>query len=123
MHPLQPAGFPNGAQKLAKLYQKRWTLEHLFQELGLVLHAESDTFFDLKAALLGFCGGLMSYNVLSVLKADLRAKDSACSPDPISPPARPRACRLHRLRGNCGARPELGHAEDRSNLQREAGRS
>ena len=82
MHPLQPAGFPNGAQKLAKLYQKRWTLEHLFQELGLVLHAESDTFFDLKAALLGFCGGLMSYNVLSLLKADLRAKDSTCSPDP-----------------------------------------
>ena len=63
-----------GAQKVAKLYAKRWTLEHLFQELDLAFKAEIDTLCYPKAALLGFCVGLMTYNILSVLKAALRAR-------------------------------------------------
>jgi hypothetical protein len=63
-----------GAQKVAKLYQKRWTLERLFQELQLSLRAEIETLGYPKAALLGFCIGLVAYNILSVLKAALRAQ-------------------------------------------------
>lgn len=63
-----------GAHKIAKLYQKRWTLETLFGELDRSLKAEIDTLCYPKAALLGFCVGLMTYNVLSVLRAALRAR-------------------------------------------------
>ena len=63
-----------GAQKLASMYAKRWTVEAMFQELGLAFGAEIKTLGYPRASLFAFCVGLLCYNVLSVLKAALRAE-------------------------------------------------
>lgn len=63
-----------GAQKVAQLYRKRWTVEGMFQELGQAFQSEINTLCYPKAALFAFCVGLFSYNILSVLKAALRAR-------------------------------------------------
>jgi len=62
-----------GAKAIARLYRKRWTIETAFQELTVVLNCEVNTLAYPKAALLGFCVALMAFNVLSVVKAALRA--------------------------------------------------
>jgi IS4 transposase len=64
---------------IAELYRKRWTIENAFQELGQALRGEINTLCYPKAALLAFCIALYTYNVLSVLKAAMRAvhKDAA----------------------------------------------
>jgi len=61
------------AKTIAKLYQKRWTIENAFQELTVVLKCEINTLAYPKAALFGFCVALLAFNVLSVVKAALRA--------------------------------------------------
>jgi hypothetical protein len=61
------------AKAIARLYQKRWTIETAFQELTVVLKCEVNTLAYPKAALLGFCVALMAFNVLSAVKAALRA--------------------------------------------------
>jgi Transposase DDE domain len=61
------------AVKVSALYLKRWTLEGLFQELEGCLGCEVDTLCYPKAALLAYCVALLSYNILSVPKAALRA--------------------------------------------------
>jgi IS4 transposase len=61
------------AKVIARLYQKRWTIETAFQELTVVLKCEVNTLAYPQAALLGFCVALMAFNVLSVVKAALRA--------------------------------------------------
>ena len=61
------------AKAIARLYQKRWTIETAFQQLTVVLKCEVNTLAYPKAALLGFCVALMAFNVLSVVKAALRA--------------------------------------------------
>lgn len=58
---------------LAGLYLHRWQIENLFGELKQALDAEVNTLCYPKAALLAFCVGLMTYNVISVLKAALYA--------------------------------------------------
>lgn len=63
-----------GAQKLASMYAKRWTVESMFQELGPALGAEIKTLGYPRASLFAFCVGLLCYNLLSVLKAALRAE-------------------------------------------------
>lgn len=63
-----------GAQKLALMYATRWTVEGMFQELGLAFGAEIKTLGYPRASLFAFCVGLLCYNVLSVLKAALRAQ-------------------------------------------------
>jgi hypothetical protein len=45
----------------------------MFQELALTLESEIDTLCYPRAALFGFCVGLVAYNVLSGVKAGLRA--------------------------------------------------
>ena len=61
------------AGKIAQLYQKRWTIETMFQELEAYLHSEIDTLGYPQAALFGFCVALIAYNVFAVIKAALRS--------------------------------------------------
>lgn len=61
------------AKVIARLYRERWTVEQAFQELTVVLKCEVNTLGYPKAALFGFCVALLAYNVLSVVKAALRA--------------------------------------------------
>ncbi len=53
-------------------YHGRWGIERVFGELTLSLRGEIDTLGYPKAALLGYAVALLTYNVLSVVKAALR---------------------------------------------------
>ncbi len=61
------------AATVAALYRKRWRIEGAFHELSQALQAEIDTLSYPAAALLAFCVGLVSYNVVATLKAALRS--------------------------------------------------
>src|SRR3954465_852777 len=65
------------AKAIAELYRKRWTIETAFAELEATLNGEVETLGYPKAALFAFCVALMSYNVLSVVKAALRSVHGA----------------------------------------------
>ena len=65
-----PAAVP--AVTVARLYLKRWRIETAFQHLEQDLHTEIKTLGYPRAALFGFCIGLVAYNSLAVLKAALR---------------------------------------------------
>ena len=58
---------------IAELYRRHWTIETAFAELEATLDGEINTLGYPKAALLAFCVALVSYNVLSTVKAALRA--------------------------------------------------
>ena len=60
------------AQTVARLYLKRWRIETAFQHLEQDLNTEIKTLGYPRAALFGFCIGLVAYNILAVLKAALR---------------------------------------------------
>jgi IS4 transposase len=62
-----------GARAIADLYRRRWTIETAFQELEAALRSEISTLGYPKAALFAFCVALVSYDVLSTLKAALRS--------------------------------------------------
>ena len=75
---------PQGAAdavKVAELYRKRWTLETAFQELESSLNGEINTLGYPKAALFAFCLALVSYNMMSVVKAALRSAHGAEAAD------------------------------------------
>jgi Transposase DDE domain len=65
------------AKAVAELYRRRWTLETAFQELEAALSSELQTLAYPQAALFGFCTALVAYNLLSVVKAALRASHGA----------------------------------------------
>jgi IS4 transposase len=65
------------ARVVADLYRRRWTIETAFQELEATLEGEIDTLGYPKAALFAFCVALLSYNVMSTVKAALRAAHGA----------------------------------------------
>jgi IS4 transposase len=65
------------AKTIAELYRKRWTIETAFAELEATLQGEVETLGYPKAALFAFCVALVSYNVLSVVKAALRSVHGA----------------------------------------------
>lgn len=65
-----PASVP--AKTVARLYLKRWRIETAFQHLAQDLNTEIETLGYPRAALFGFCIGLVAYNSLAVLKAALR---------------------------------------------------
>jgi IS4 transposase len=69
------------AVEVAQLYRNRWTLETAFQELEASLHGELNTLGYPKAALFAFSLALVSYNVLSVVKAALRSVHGAEASD------------------------------------------
>jgi hypothetical protein len=59
------------------VYRKRWNIELAFQELEATLEGEVNTLGYPNAALFAFCVTLVAYNVLSVIKAALRAEHGA----------------------------------------------
>jgi hypothetical protein len=59
------------ARKVAELYRGRWTIETSFQHLTDYFNSEINTLGYPKAALFGFCVALLSYIILSVIKAAL----------------------------------------------------
>jgi IS4 transposase len=61
------------ALAIADLYLRRWTVEAAFGELATCLNGEIDTLGYPKAALFAFCVALVSYIVMSVVKAALRS--------------------------------------------------
>ena len=61
------------ARVIAELYRKRWLIETAFAELEEALNGEVNTLGYPKAALFAFCVALVSYNVLSTVKAALRS--------------------------------------------------
>jgi IS4 transposase len=61
------------ALAIAELYRRRWTVEAAFGELATCLDGEINTLGYPKAALFAFCVALVSYNVMSVVKAALRS--------------------------------------------------
>jgi hypothetical protein len=60
------------ARAVARLSRKRWTVEHAFEDLALALECEINTLCYPKAALFGFCVGLVVYNLMAVVKGALR---------------------------------------------------
>jgi len=65
------------ATTICSIYRKRWTIELAFQELKATLEGEINTLGYPKAALFAFCVALVAYNILSVIKAALRAEYGA----------------------------------------------
>ncbi len=61
------------AVRIASLYDDRWTIETVFQELEAHLRSEIDTLGYPKAAIFGFCVALVCYIVMAVLKGALEA--------------------------------------------------
>ena len=65
------------AEVVAELYRRRWTIETAFQEMEKTLNGEINALGYPKAALFSFCVALLSYNVMSTVKAALRAAHGA----------------------------------------------
>jgi hypothetical protein len=65
------------AKQIADLYRKRWKIETAFQELTEHLNSEINTLGYPPAALFGFCVALVSYMILSVVKASLSSEYGA----------------------------------------------
>ena len=59
------------ATKIAELYRGRWTIETAFQHLADHLNSEINSLGYPRAALFEFCVALVSYIVVSVIKAAL----------------------------------------------------
>jgi len=60
------------AKLVGQMYQRRWTIETMFQQLEAHLHSEVNSLGYPKAALFAFCIALVAYNALAVVKAALR---------------------------------------------------
>jgi hypothetical protein len=61
------------AKRIARLYEKRWTIEKVFQDLTVALSCEINTLGYPRAALFAFCLALVAYNAISLIQAALRA--------------------------------------------------
>jgi hypothetical protein len=61
------------ARVVARLYRERWTIEGAFQILEASLASEQPRLGYPRAGLFAFCVALVSYNVLAVVRAALRA--------------------------------------------------
>jgi hypothetical protein len=72
------------ARAVAKLYRRRWTIEHAFEDLAVALECEINTLCYPKAALFGFCVGLVVYNLLAVVKGALRGVHGEAEADQMS---------------------------------------
>jgi len=62
-----------GAIHIAELYRDRWQIETAFQEVAENLEGEINTLGYPRAALFGFCMALVTYNLLSVVRAAFQA--------------------------------------------------
>ena len=72
------------AQQVAEMYRRRWTIETAFQEMEKTLKGEIKELGYPKAALFSFCVALLSYNVMSTVKAALRAAHGAEETETVS---------------------------------------
>lgn len=72
------------AATVAGLYRRRWTVETAFGELEACLHGEINTLGYPKAALFAFCIALVSYNVLSTIKAAVRSVHGVAATEAVS---------------------------------------
>jgi len=61
------------AIRIAELYGDRWQIETAFQEVAESLEGEIQTLGYPKAALFGFCMALVTYNLLSMVRASVQA--------------------------------------------------
>jgi IS4 transposase len=59
------------AEKVASLYLKRWSVEGMFQVITDTFHCELNSLGYPRAALFVFCMALVSFNILSTVKAAL----------------------------------------------------
>jgi len=73
-----------GAKAVAKLYRRRWTVEHAFEDLAVALQCEINTLCYPKAALFGFCVGLVVYNLMAVVKGALRGVHGVAEAEQMS---------------------------------------
>jgi len=62
------------AQKLARLYRRRWKIEMMFQRLESILQSEIKTLGQPRAALFAFGVSVLAYNVLSMLLTAVRVQ-------------------------------------------------
>lgn len=60
-----------GSKQIAEIYRNRWTIETAFQELEKWFNSEINALGYPPAALFGFCVALISYMMVSVIKAAL----------------------------------------------------
>ncbi|MDE1466096.1 IS4 family transposase [Spartinivicinus poritis] len=67
------AGSDARAEFIAYLYQKRWSIETMFQHVESYFHSEINTLGYPRAALFGFSIAIIAYNVLSVIKSALES--------------------------------------------------
>jgi IS4 transposase len=72
------------ARLIAEIYRRRWTIETAFQEMEKTLKGEIKELGYPKAALFSFCVALLSYNVMSAVKAALRAAHGAEETETVS---------------------------------------
>jgi VCBS repeat-containing protein len=73
-----------GAIHIANLYRDRWQIETAFQEVAENLEGEIQTLGYPKAALFGFCTALVTYNLLSVVRAAVHAVHGAAAAEQLS---------------------------------------
>ena len=73
-----------GAHQIAEIYRRRWTIETAFQEMEKTLKGEIKELGYPKAALFSFCVALLSYDVMSTVKAALRAAHGAEEAETVS---------------------------------------
>lgn len=73
-----------GAIHIADLYRDRWQIETAFQEVAENLEGEIQTLGYPKAALFGFCMALVTYNLLSVVRAAVHAVHGAAAAQELS---------------------------------------
>lgn len=72
------------ARVVAELYRRRWTIETAFQEMEETLNGEINALGYPKAALFSFCMALVAYNVMSTVKAALRAAHGEAKVETLS---------------------------------------
>src|SRR5262249_4776764 len=72
------------ARAVARLYRRRWTIEHAFEDLAMALQCEINTLCYPKAALFGFCVGLVVYNLMGAIKGALRGVEGEAALDEMS---------------------------------------
>jgi IS4 transposase len=65
-----------GALVVVDLYRDRWSIETAFQEVAANLEGEIETLGYPRAALFAFCMALVAFNLLSVIRAAIRAAHS-----------------------------------------------
>lgn len=72
------------AIRIAGLYRGRWQIETAFQEVAENLESEIKTLGYPKAALFGFAMGMVTYNLLSVVRATVRAVHGEAAAEKLS---------------------------------------